>query len=131
MRALQIQGPTRDYWVEIQVTDDPNKLLDQLQVLVGGYIEGLSGEKYTLYCNEEGKLRGLEPTLLWYPDGKAAGVVEFDVIVGDCVLLGAPDGEGEVTGLTNEGLVEFVRDFLPYRTAAQQAEAIRKGVKGA
>lgn len=67
--------------------------LKNLQNIVGGYIEtltlfdGIYGKRLILICNEEGKLRGLEPNFVCIPGG---GVP--DCIVGDAIIIGA---EGE------------------------------------
>lgn len=83
----------------IDLTADSNELLT-LQTAVGGYIEAktLQGG-YTLFMNEEGKLQGLpmneRATEIWL-----ANFPTFpDVIVGDVVIAGGTDEEGEQLGL--------------------------------
>jgi hypothetical protein len=83
----------------IDLTADSNELLT-LQMAVGGLIEAktLEGD-YTLFMNEEGKLMQLpineRATEIWL-----ANFPNFpDVIVGDVVIAGGTDEEGEQLGL--------------------------------
>lgn len=83
----------------IDLTADSNELLT-LQTAVGGYIEAKTLESgYTLFMNEEGKLQGLpmneRATEIWL-----ANFPNFpDVIVGNVVIAGGTDEEGEQLGL--------------------------------
>lgn len=72
--------------------------LDELQRRVGGWLEAapVIDPRLTLYVNEEGKLNGLPGNVL-ATALLAAG--NPDVIVGDAVLVGAPDAEGNDTTL--------------------------------
>lgn len=66
--------------------------LETLQSIVGGYIEVVQLTKdIDIICNEEGKLIGLEPNLMF----------DYDYIAGDIVLCGH-NNEGEFTSLTKE-----------------------------
>lgn len=83
----------------IDLSADSNELLT-LQMAVGGLIEAktLEGD-YTLIMNEEGKLQGLpineRATEIWL-----ANFPNFpDVILGDVVIAGGVDDEGEQLGL--------------------------------
>lgn len=63
--------------------------LEEIQTYVGGYIEFVAlmpplGKRYQMYCNEEGKLKGLDANLI--ANSFYAGL-EDDVLVGD-VLFG-------------------------------------------
>lgn len=65
-----------------------NPTLEQLQEAVGGYIEyvpireGLIYGSNYMYCNEEGKLKGLE-----YNE-RATKLIDFDdVIVGNVIVM--------------------------------------------
>lgn len=61
--------------------------LKNLQNTVGGYIECVPlGAKHVIICNEEGKLRGLEPN---FRIGEGLFV---DVICGNAIVIGT-DGE--------------------------------------
>lgn len=83
----------------VDLTADSNELLT-LQMAVGGLIEAKTLESgYTLIMNEEGKLQGLpineRATEIWL-----ANFPNFpDVIVGDVVIAGGTDEEGEQLGL--------------------------------
>ncbi len=86
----------------IDLTADNNELLT-LQMAVGGLIEAKTLESgYTLFMNEEGKLHSLpineRATEIWL-----ANFPNFpDVIVGDVVIAGATDEEGEQLGLDSD-----------------------------
>ena len=75
---------------EILLVEDT---LETYQKIVGGYIEAVPGilpHPLAIYCNEEGKLVGLEPNIS----------SSYDIIVGPVVALGTlPDGN-------NRGLSE-------------------------
>ena len=63
--------------------------LEQLQALVGGYIELVPiFDGSHMYCNEEGKLLGLKPNIF------AGALIDFpDTIVGDVVVMEKGDEE--------------------------------------
>ena len=70
---------------------DPHDL-DDLQKAVGGNIEYVPLPKTSpflfMYCNEEGKLKGLQPN--WF----ATALIDFpDTIVGDVVIMEKDDEE--------------------------------------
>ena len=83
----------------------PEKEYDFLSGAVGGWIQSVSLRKelegFDLYCNEEGKLNGLPvnwtATYIW-----EMSYGQTDVIVGDVVLTGGADDEGETLGLSQE-----------------------------
>lgn len=57
--------------------------LESLQELIGGYIECVPlDEDITIICDEEGKLKGLQPNI----------DIEYDIICGTVVFVGN-DGE--------------------------------------
>jgi hypothetical protein len=85
-----------------------------LQECVGGYIEAITLHSFeaTMYVNEDGKSKGLmfntPATVLFQGDyGKT------DVVVGDVVLVGFTDAEGNDTGLTDDQIQSFLLD-LPH-----------------
>jgi hypothetical protein len=86
----------------IDLVADSNELLT-LQMAVGGLIEAKTLESgYTLIMNEEGKLQGLpvnsRATEIWL-----ANFPNFpDVILGDVVIAGGYDDEGEQLGLDSD-----------------------------
>jgi len=68
---------------------------DDINKAVGGWIESVPTTGHvTIYCNEEGKLKGLPHNLI-----ASAFVHRFldDVIVGNVVFCGPPDEEGDET----------------------------------
>lgn len=81
-----------------------------INAAVGGYIESapIAPSKFTLYINEEGKLKSLPPNAFWLYEGEA-----WDVIVGTMVLMGPPDGEGEDTDATVD-MTELADSNLKY-----------------
>lgn len=77
---------------------------DLLSGAVGGYIECVSlSDSVDMWVNEEGKLIGLPfneiGTRLW-----TAAYGPTDVIVGDIILTGGADDEGETLGLSDRAL---------------------------
>lgn len=99
--ALVIPAQGAPYKAEIPT----NKELEELQRLVGGFIEyvpvydeeqkevGLS-----LFCNEEGKIDGL-PVNLRATHYFGFALQKGDVLVGDIVIMGPPDDDGETLPL--------------------------------
>jgi len=91
-------------FTEFEVIDgDENEPVAYMKSVVGGYLESihLRNMGVTMWINEEGKLLGLPfnplGTLFWEAEfGKT------DVIVGNVVLTGYPDHEGNLTGLPKE-----------------------------
>ncbi len=57
--------------------------LEVFQNIVGGYIETTGYKNLVIICNEEGKLRGLEPNI----------VLGRDMIVGPIIVCGASGDE--------------------------------------
>lgn len=52
--------------------------LEEFQRIVGGYIETVplfEHSRYTLICNEEGKIKGLKPNVFWGEDVKCGTVI--------------------------------------------------------
>ena len=82
---------------------------ETLKTAVGGWIERVSLGDTELWVNEEGKLTGLDinptATALW---ADMYGLT--DVVMGDVIITGGSDDEGETLGLKDE-LVEY---FLNY-----------------
>jgi hypothetical protein len=78
--------------------------LELAQKTVGGWIQLVRlGDKGDLYLNEEGKLEGLEQN----PTATALYSEEYglnDFIVGDVIITGGANSEGETVGLTDEQL---------------------------
>jgi len=113
-KALHIK--TTGEVIELDITADS---LTTLQTAVGGWVQAIDiATDMTMWCNEEGKLTGLPHNpfaqFMW---DKAFGA-HTDYIVGDIVLTGGTDEEGETLGLTDEqtaivrGIVAKVRQFV-------------------
>lgn len=80
------------------------------QATVGGWLEAISGDGWTGYCNEEGKLHNLAPntraTQLANVGGwRAAG---RDFLVGPVVFMGVPTIDGYETDVP-ESLLWLMR----------------------
>lgn len=95
----------------IDLDADSNELLT-LQTAVGGLIEVKTLQSgYTMFMNEEGKIYGLpvneRATEIWlahFPDFP-------DVIVGNIVIAGKTDEEGEQLGLDPEYAQSLVQNL--------------------
>jgi hypothetical protein len=88
------------------VTREVDPTLATFQELVGGNIEAISGQGWTAYLNEEGKLAEL-------PGNPAATLLAArlgwiylpgDFLVGPVVFLGPVDDEGDDTSVTQRTL---------------------------
>jgi len=127
-KAIQIK--TTGEVAELDITENS---LTTLQTAVGGWVQAIDiatnptftstqWTGITMWCNEEGKLTGLPHNpfaqFMW---DKAFGP-HTDYIVGDIVLTGGTDKEGETLGLSDEqteiisNIVERVRQFVEPRT---------------
>jgi hypothetical protein len=92
-----------------EVLDLSTKEYEQLSSAVDGWIQAVDlNPNLTLWCNEEGKMRGMEPnvvaTVLWK---KYFG--NTDVIVGDVVFTGSADSEGETCPLADAQVAQLQR----------------------
>jgi hypothetical protein len=78
----------------------------EYQEAVGGPFQALDLEAVpaSFFVNDEGKLMGLEQnrraTLVWW--ASVAGIIGHDVLVGDVVLVGLPDDDGDTQSLPGE-----------------------------
>ena len=81
-------------------THDTKGSLAEYQAVVGGYIEPVDTDDYTIFINEEGLLLGLEPN---WPISHLAG----QFLVGDVAVVGKPDRFGNTSKLTKLALAEF------------------------
>jgi hypothetical protein len=76
--------------------------LDDMQRTVEGYIEAtpvLNAQPITVYACDEGKIRGLPVNPLASAVG---GLYPHDWIVGNAIIVGEPDADGNDTDLTAE-----------------------------
>lgn len=90
---------------ETQVIDIAEDTLSMLQGAVGGWVQAIDiSPDVTMWLNEEGKLEGLphNPTAQSIFDS-AFGPGQ-DYLVGNVVLTGGVDEEGDTLGLTTEHL---------------------------
>lgn len=99
--------------VVIETTGDSRVIelddtLEQLQREVGGYIEAVTFPNgATMWLNEEGKINGLDhnkQAQFIFDHTFGPGI---DTIVGNAVITGGPDEEGETLGLTDEQLLVY------------------------
>ena len=82
---------------ELDLTNDA---LKPLQKAVGGYVEAIElADDMTIWCNDEGKLNGLPHNPYAQHFWDAAFGRHTDYIVGDIVLTGGVDDDGETIGL--------------------------------
>lgn len=103
---------------EVRYIDNSIKAM---QKIVGGYIQvvphwpGSVSKKVTMMCNEEGKLRGLEPNF----------DIPGDRIVGN-ILITRTDDEGETVSLTES---DIARIELGYHWAIlrEKKDYLKKG----
>lgn len=74
--------------------------LSDFQGLVGGWIQAVTGPGWTAYLDEEGKVKGRAVNdrahhfLHWV---SPCGLAAWDTIVGDVVLVGPVDDDGDDT----------------------------------
>jgi len=84
----------------LHVGPDVNQVeLEDMQELVGGYIEPLTFEGFTGYVNEEGKMMGLiyNELATTFCFKNNLGLRDDDYIVGNLLLLGPIDENGDDT----------------------------------
>lgn len=98
---------------ELEVWEfSPEQEYDAIKQAVGGWIEGvdLPTQNARLWVNEEGKLNGLpvnpNATLLWETNYGAT-----DVIVGNVLITGGIDDNGDTVSLTDEQIVSIFNLF--------------------
>lgn len=96
-------GPVK-FVTPVQVLDLTEASLSKMQAVVDGYVQCVDlTEQVSLWCNEEGKMNGLPVnrvgTSMWIEQ-----YGETDIIVGNIVLTGGTDDEGELLSLTPEAL---------------------------
>jgi hypothetical protein len=86
---------------------------EDLRKAVDGYIEAvgivIEKQKVTIYLNEEGKLDRLPPN--YAATDLTNGILGWDVIVGNVVLVGGPDREGNDTSLSTATALWLNRRF--------------------
>jgi hypothetical protein len=82
----------------------PNTL-EAMQGLVGGYIELIQTEEgFNVFCNEEGKLTGLEPNFY-------LTIERTDYLAGQ-IFVTLDDGEGDITSLSKAHADFFLYEYV-------------------
>jgi Domain of unknown function (DUF3846) len=88
--------------------------LRKMQDVVGGYIEAvrMSDTYYgsIMWLNEEGKLKGLEPNVI--ATMMVSDIIAPDYIVGNVLITGDEDKEGEIMQLTDEQMTVLMVMFI-------------------
>ena len=79
--------------------------LENLQKTVGGYIETISNDAFTIICNEEGKLLNLEPNMRYCGD-----VLRGTIIV--CGVDGDEFGDIQISLAVWKKIVDKQKEFL-------------------
>lgn len=109
MKALQINT---DGTVEIIVNDDKFVGYSTLSGAVGGMIECVTfSDTLTMWVNEEGKMCGL-PVNEYATRLFVANFGPFDTIVGNAILTGGADDDGETLGLTDGQIADLVAELV-------------------
>jgi hypothetical protein len=96
--------------------------LESFQGIVGGYIEGVDLPESSLfrdappgriYCNEDGKVKGLPRNAKASKlcDMAGVGLMDGDYLVGTVLILGEVDEEGEDTSIPDE-LAAAIQDAI-------------------
>lgn len=105
MRAVVVRASG-----EIEEVDTPEPgpgRLEAIKAVVGGWIEAVAAPGgHVMYLNEEGKLLGLSPNYAASALASAAMPGFNDIIVGDVLLVGPIDENGDDTAATIE--LEFL-----------------------
>lgn len=116
---LAIKISTTGEVTNLDLTDDS---LSTLQSAVNGWVQAVDlARDLTMWCDEEGKLVGLDHNpyaqFMW----DTVFGAHTDYLVGDIVLTGGADDEGETLGLTDEqeqiirNVVQKVQSFTEPR----------------
>lgn len=79
---------------------------------VGGMIEAVDIRGFGMYVNEEGKIYGLPENKIATDLFDQTYGVGRDIIVGDVVITGGVDDEGEEVGLTPEQVENLLGDLI-------------------
>ena len=101
---------------ELRIIEDfePPLPLEEMQEIVGGYIDALSlvqltpGRTITVWFNDEGKINGLPANFALMDASRNL----LDIVMGD-VLFTATDEVGETVGLTYEE-IEWIEQHLDF-----------------
>ena len=122
MKALQITTTGK-------VTELEEISLESLQEGVGGWVQALSLDGLTMWCNEEGKLIGLTHNPYAQELWDSVYGVKTDYLVGDVVITGGTDEKGDIIPLTRSEatdimtFVAVVAKFVGPRVTVTRMEA--------
>jgi hypothetical protein len=113
MKVLKI---TTDNAVEVVENDEKFVGYRTLSDGVGGMIEIVTlSDELTMWVNEEGKMDGLPyNNIASRLFDKVFGVF-VDEIVGDVIISGGTDDDGETLGLTDDQIEKLTTVLDPYR----------------
>lgn len=111
MKALRITTTGEIYELE-------DISLESLQEGVGGWVQALALDGLTMWCNEEGKLIGLTHNPYAQELWDFVYGVKTDYLVGDVVITGGTDEEGNIIPITRSE-ADDIKDF-----AARVAEFV-------
>jgi hypothetical protein len=94
----------------VELIDLSSGSLEKLQTAVGGWVQAIElSNELTLWCNEEGKMIGLEHNPLAQHLWDRAFGAGTDYIVGTVVLTGGTDDEGDTIGITEEQILSLFK----------------------
>lgn len=94
---------------EVIVFELKDNSLEQLQQAVGGYVQAVDlSDELTLWCNEEGKMMNLNHNAMAQALWDKAFGADTDYIVGDIVLTGGTDENGETISLSENQISQFL-----------------------
>lgn len=109
MKALVL---TTDNTVKVEQDTEEFVSYATLSRSVGGMIEAVTlSDTLTMWVNEEGKLDGL-PVNEYATRLFASELGAVDIIVGNVIITGGADENGETLGLTNEQVVTLTNEIL-------------------
>ena len=108
-----------------------NDTLEEMQTLVGGYIEEYSpfDDDISIVCNDEGKIRGMPLNSAVYdPDNGEM----IDIIAGSFFIVGTPPGVESFQSLTQEQQMKYSKMFrYPERFAESYGKIVADKYKPA
>jgi hypothetical protein len=94
---------------ETEVVNFGSDSLSVLQKAVGGWVQAIDlNNNLTLWVNEEGKLEDLPHNALAQHFFDLRFGTGADIIVGDAVLTGGTDSNGDTLGLDDDALKNLV-----------------------